>query len=33
MMAASTLVVVPSIIFFMFIQRKIAAGMTDGSVK
>ena len=33
MMAASTLVVVPSIIFFMFIQRKIAAGMTEGSVK
>lgn len=33
MMAASTLVVVPSIIFFMIIQRKIAAGMTEGSVK
>lgn len=33
MMAASTLVVIPSIIFFMFIQRKIAAGMTEGSVK
>ncbi|MGY3724876.1 carbohydrate ABC transporter membrane protein 2, CUT1 family [Granulicatella balaenopterae] len=33
MMAASVLVVVPSIIFFMFIQRKIAAGMTEGSIK
>lgn len=33
MMAASTIVVIPSIIFFMFIQRKIAAGMTEGSVK
>lgn len=33
MMAASTLVVVPSVIFFMFIQKKIAGGMTDGAVK
>lgn len=33
MMAASTLVVIPSVIFFMFIQNKIAGGMTDGSVK
>ena len=33
MMAASTLVVVPSVIFFMFIQNKIAGGMTDGAVK
>ena len=32
MMAASALVVVPSVIFFMFIQNKIA-GMTDGAVK
>ena len=33
MMAASTLVVVPSVIFFMFIQKKIAGGMTEGAVK
>lgn len=33
MMAASTLVVIPSVIFFMFIQNKIAGGMTEGSVK
>ena len=33
MMAASALVVVPSVIFFMFIQNKIAGGMTDGAVK
>lgn len=33
MMAASVLVVIPSIIFFMLIQNKIASGMTDGAVK
>lgn len=33
MMAASVLVVVPSVIFFMFIQNKIAGGMTEGAVK
>lgn len=33
MMAASTLVVVPSVIFFMVIQNKIAGGMSDGAVK
>ena len=33
MMAASTLVVVPSVIFFTIIQNKIAGGMTDGAVK
>ncbi len=33
MMAASVLVVIPSVVFFMFIQKKIAGGMTDGSVK
>lgn len=33
MMAASALVVVPSVVFFMFIQNKIAGGMTDGAVK
>ena len=33
MMAASAIVVIPSIIFFMFIQKKISGGLTDGSVK
>lgn len=33
MMAASALVVLPSIIFFCFIQDKIAGGLTDGAVK
>lgn len=33
MMAASTLVVVPSVIFFMLIQKKIASGMAEGAVK
>lgn len=33
MMAASTLVVIPSVIFFMIIQKKIAGGMTDGAIK
>lgn len=33
MMAASTIVVIPSVIFFTIIQKKIAGGMTDGSVK
>lgn len=33
MMAASALVVVPSVLFFMFIQNKIAGGMTEGAVK
>jgi len=33
MMAASTIVVIPSVIFFTFIQRYIAGGMTEGSVK
>lgn len=33
MMAASVLVVIPSVVFFMFIQKKIAGGMTEGSVK
>ena len=32
-MAASTLVVIPSVVFFMFIQKYIAGGMTEGSVK
>lgn len=33
MMAASTLVVIPSIIFFMLIQKRIAGGLAQGSVK
>ncbi|MCJ1778187.1 carbohydrate ABC transporter permease [Mammaliicoccus sciuri] len=33
MLAASVIIVLPSIIFFMFIQKKIAAGLSDGSVK
>jgi len=33
MMAASVLVVLPSIIFFMLIQKRIAGGLASGSVK
>lgn len=33
MMAASTVVVVPSVIFFMQIQKRIAGGLAQGSVK
>lgn len=33
MMAASAIVVIPSIIFFMLIQKKIAGGLAAGSVK
>lgn len=33
MMAASALVVLPSVIFFCLIQNKIAGGMSDGAVK
>lgn len=33
LMAASTCVVVPSVIVFMFIQKYIAAGLSEGSVK
>lgn len=33
MMAASVLVVLPSVIFFMFIQKRIAGGLAQGSVK
>ncbi len=33
LMAASALVVVPSVVFFMIIQRKIAAGLAQGSIK
>lgn len=33
MMAASALVVIPSIIFFMIIQKRIAGGLAEGAVK
>lgn len=33
MMAASVLVVLPSIIFFMIIQKRIAGGLAQGSIK
>ncbi len=33
MMAASVIVVVPSIVFFLLIQKYIAAGLAEGSVK
>lgn|SRR5699024_4482941 len=33
MMAASFLVVIPTIIFFMLIQKKIAGGLAQGSIK
>jgi multiple sugar transport system permease protein len=33
MMAACAVVVVPSIIFFCFIQNKISGGLADGAVK
>lgn len=33
MMAASALVVIPSIVFFCLIQNKIAGGLSEGSVK
>jgi len=33
MMAASALVVLPSIVFFMLIQKRIAGGLASGSVK
>ena len=33
MMAASAMVVIPSVIFFMLIQKKIAGGLAQGSIK
>ena len=33
MMAASTLVVIPSLLFFCLIQNKIAGGLSEGAVK
>jgi N,N'-diacetylchitobiose transport system permease protein len=32
-MAGSTLIAVPVIVFFLIVQRKIAFGLTAGSVK
>lgn len=33
MMAASTVVVIPSVVFFMLIQKRIAGGLASGAVK
>ncbi len=33
MMAASAVVVIPSVVFFMLIQKKIAGGLAQGSIK
>lgn len=33
LMAASALVVLPSIVFFCLIQNKLAGGLSDGAVK
>lgn len=33
MMAASVIVILPSVVFFMLIQKKIAGGLAEGSVK
>ena len=33
MLAASDMVVIPSDIFFMLIQKKIAGGLAQGSIK
>ena len=33
MMAASTIVVIPSVVFFMLIQKRIAGGLAQGSIK
>ncbi|MDG6249020.1 carbohydrate ABC transporter permease [Glaesserella parasuis] len=33
MMAASVIVAIPSVLFFCFIQNKIAGGLSEGSVK
>lgn len=33
MMAASAMVVIPSVVFFMLIQKKIAGGLAQGSIK
>lgn len=33
LMAASTMIALPVVVFFMFIQKKMAAGLTSGAVK
>ena len=33
MMAASTLIAIPVVIFFLLVQRRIAFGLTAGAVK
>lgn len=33
MLAASVIIVLPSILFFMLIQKKISAGLSEGSIK
>ncbi|MFC8533704.1 carbohydrate ABC transporter permease [Streptomyces sp. NPDC057249] len=33
LMAASTMIALPVVIFFMFVQKKMAAGLTSGAVK
>lgn len=33
MMAASAVVVIPSVVFFMLIQKRIAGGLASGAVK
>ena len=32
-MAGSTLITVPVIVFFLFVHRRVAAGLTAGAVK
>jgi N,N'-diacetylchitobiose transport system permease protein len=32
-MAASTLITIPVIVFFLLVQRRVVAGMTAGAVK
>ncbi|MFI6346612.1 carbohydrate ABC transporter permease [Streptomyces sp. NPDC050560] len=33
LMAASTLIAIPVVVFFMFVQKKMASGLTSGAVK
>jgi N,N'-diacetylchitobiose transport system permease protein len=32
-MAASTLITIPVVVFFLMVQRRVVAGMTAGAVK
>ncbi len=32
-MAASTLISIPVVVFFLFVQRRIAFGLTSGAVR